>query len=151
MGWTYLGFCGTGYITAGSLTIRAQKRKTIQLVKSSYGMNIVSSIFSLSAIIINIVDFSVIPCEGHCYNKVDATFTIVSITLVLNLLVFCVTVSIAVFGGRALDHVPANVSANVPPMFVIQNVVSVPPTAYPPNSQGICLSPPPYNAQSAVC
>ncbi|XP_071986825.1 membrane-spanning 4-domains subfamily A member 4A-like [Engystomops pustulosus] len=132
------------YIIAGSFSIRAQKIQSIRLVKSSYGLSIVSSIFSFTAIILNIVDFSVIDCDYYynCHDEGSGAYTIVSILLLLNLLVFCVTVSISVFGGRALEHVPSI----VPPVFVIQNMVPMPPSGYPPNPLEAPAVPPPYNS-----
>ncbi|XP_040292825.1 membrane-spanning 4-domains subfamily A member 4A-like [Bufo bufo] len=129
------------YIIAGSLTIRAQKKPSIRLVKSSYGLNIVSAIFSITAVIINIVDFCFINCDNfyNCHDEGAGTYTIVSILLVMNLLVFCTAVSIAVFGGRALEEVPTNVT----PVFVIQNVVSMPHSSYPENSSETSIPAPP--------
>ncbi|XP_073537353.1 membrane-spanning 4-domains subfamily A member 4A-like [Phyllobates terribilis] len=133
------------YIIAGALTISAQKRQSIPQVKASFGLNIVSSIFSFTGIIINAVDFFVVYCNPYygCtyyYPAPAGAYIILAILFLLNLLVFCVTVSIAVFGGRALDQVPIN----VPPVFVIQNMVPVNPSAYPPNSSEFSVPPPPY-------
>ncbi|KAM4034922.1 membrane-spanning 4-domains subfamily A member 4A-like [Anomaloglossus baeobatrachus] len=137
------------YISAGSLSIRAQKRQNISQVKATLGLNIVSSIFSFTGIIINGVDFGVIhsycdpyyyECYDYYYPTAGAAYALLAILLILNVLVFCVTVSLAVFSGRALDKVPSN----VPSMLVIQNVVPVSPSAYPPNIPDFPVSPPPY-------
>ncbi|XP_077107067.1 uncharacterized protein LOC143764882 isoform X2 [Ranitomeya variabilis] len=67
----------------------------------------------------------------------DGAYVVLGILLLLNLLVFCVTVSSAVFGGRALDQMPSNVHQ----VLVIQNVAQGPPSAYPPNTSEFPVPP----------
>ncbi|XP_069611889.1 membrane-spanning 4-domains subfamily A member 4A-like [Ranitomeya imitator] len=130
------------YIITGSLTISAQKRQSIHQVKASFGLNIVSVIFTIAAIIINILDFFVVYCDyyygcDYYYRSPDGAYIVLGILLLLNLLVFCVTVSSAVFAGRALDRLPSN----VPQVLVIQNVAQGPPSAYPPNTSAFPAPP----------
>ncbi|XP_073414893.1 membrane-spanning 4-domains subfamily A member 4A-like [Dendrobates tinctorius] len=130
------------YIITGSFTISAEKRQSIPQVKASFGLNIASAIITVAGIIINILDFFVVYCDlyygcDYYYRSPDGAYIVLGILLLLNLQVFCVTVSIAVFGGRALDQMPSN----VPSMFVIQNVVPGPPSAYPPNTSGFPAQP----------
>ncbi|XP_040176961.1 membrane-spanning 4-domains subfamily A member 4D-like isoform X2 [Rana temporaria] len=76
-------------------------------------------------------------------------FTVISFILVMNLLMFCVSVSISVFGCRAVKEIPVT----APPMFTIQNdyVVSMPPSNLAPNTTMNPFTqpqqPPPYEEE----
>ncbi|XP_040176988.1 membrane-spanning 4-domains subfamily A member 8-like [Rana temporaria] len=134
------------YIIAGSLTIAAQTKPNTCLIRGSLGLNIVSSIFNMIAVILNIVDFLIIQCyfsnysyynsyyDGYysyydygnynynayylCQQKRNGSYAVVSLLLVIHLLLFCVTVSTSVFGCRSLSKVQ-----NVNQVFVMQNDV----------------------------
>lgn len=123
------------YIIAGSLTISAQKKPSTCLIRGSLGLNIVSSIFSITAVILNIVDFIIITfnyCyyygdyDGYynnnyyslCQQKHNGAYAVISLLLVINLLLFCVTVSTSAFGCRSLSK-----EQSVTQVFVIQNDV----------------------------
>ncbi|CAI9619127.1 unnamed protein product [Staurois parvus] len=57
------------YIIAGSLTVAAQKKPNICLIKGSLSLNIISSIFSMVAVILNIIDFLTNQCySSYSYN-----------------------------------------------------------------------------------
>ncbi|XP_072280098.1 membrane-spanning 4-domains subfamily A member 4A-like [Pyxicephalus adspersus] len=135
------------YIIAGSLSISFVKSPSVCKVKGSLALNIISSISSILAVILCIVDYSIVHCfDGYYFCSDDdgsAGFTIISFLLVMNLLIFCVSISVSVFGCRAVEHTPTN----IPPVFVIQNdvVVSVPPsTLTPRTTQEHSIQPPPY-------
>ncbi|KAM3914058.1 membrane-spanning 4-domains subfamily A member 18-like [Leptodactylus fuscus] len=137
------------YIIAGSFTIRAQKKQNIRLVRMSFGFSIVSSINSLIGLIINLVDLVLMQCKEDygCYRKGNGAETVVSFILVLHVLVFCVTVSISVFGGRGLRQV----ASDVPQVLVIQKMGTAPPTGYPENPSETPTSPPPYEIEEKTC
>ncbi|XP_066442649.1 membrane-spanning 4-domains subfamily A member 4D-like [Eleutherodactylus coqui] len=139
------------YIVAGSLTIAAQSKPNLCLVKGSLALNIISSVFSVIAVILNIVDLAVGWYYIYSkYFKVNMR-AVVAILLVLNLLVFCVSLSISIFGCRSLSEE----STSSPQMFVIQNgaVFATNPSAVPVASSGFAqpyppaTTPPPYIPQ----
>ncbi|XP_040176985.1 membrane-spanning 4-domains subfamily A member 4D-like [Rana temporaria] len=120
------------YIIAGSLTIAAQTKPNICLIRGSLGLNIISSIFSMTAVILNSVDFIIIQCyrfnysssytnlDGYylCQQELTRGYAVLSVLLGINLLLFCITISTSVFGCRSLSK-----EQNVNQVFVIQNDV----------------------------
>ncbi|XP_073451344.1 membrane-spanning 4-domains subfamily A member 4A-like [Aquarana catesbeiana] len=120
------------YIIAGSLTLGAQTKPNICLIRGSLGLNIISSIFSITAVILNSVDFLIMRCyfynysnnytryDGYylCQQKLNTGYAVLSVLLVINLLLFCITLSTSVFGCRSLSKVQ-----NVNQVFLIQNDV----------------------------
>ncbi|KAM3912593.1 membrane-spanning 4-domains subfamily A member 4A-like isoform 1-T2 [Leptodactylus fuscus] len=132
------------YIIAGSYTKKAQQKQNIGLVKLSYGFSIFCCIVSLLAIIIDILDMAVLRCYHddyyYCDSALAGAYAVLSLIFILHVLVFCVTVSIAIFGGRSLACEPTN----VPQVLVIQNVMPAT-AAYPGDPAQIPTSPPPYN------
>ncbi|XP_040176960.1 membrane-spanning 4-domains subfamily A member 4D-like isoform X1 [Rana temporaria] len=140
------------YIIAGSLSISAYKKPSVCKIKGALSLNIITSIFSMITIVLNIIDFSVVKCDGNvwCSDKHGSDgFTVISFILVMNLLMFCVSVSISVFGCRAVKEIPVT----APPMFTIQNdyVVSMPPSNLAPNTTMNPFTqpqqPPPYEEE----
>ncbi|XP_073453767.1 membrane-spanning 4-domains subfamily A member 8-like [Aquarana catesbeiana] len=124
------------YIIAGSLTLAALTKPNICLIKGSLSLNIISSIFSMIAVILNIIDLATMQCYlysyyyyGYYYNdyaalslcqqKLDGGYAVLSLLLVINLLLFCVTVSTSVFECRSLSKVQPGHPVNQ--VFVIQN------------------------------
>ncbi|XP_068114402.1 membrane-spanning 4-domains subfamily A member 8-like [Hyperolius riggenbachi] len=134
------------YIIAGSLSICGHKTPDICKIKGSLALNIISSICSMLGIILGIIDYSVIRCDEYYQYCSDehgsAGFTVISFLLVMNLLVFCISVSVSVFGCRAVEKSP---STAAPQIMVIQNdvVLQVPPQAFPAASN----QPPAYVVQ----
>ncbi|XP_077310746.1 membrane-spanning 4-domains subfamily A member 4A-like [Lithobates pipiens] len=134
------------YIIAASLTLAAQKKPNICLIKGSLSLNIISSIFSMVAVILNIVDLATLRCyrynyyysngyyhndyeaQRQCENKLNAGYAVIALLLVINLLLFCVTVSTSAFECRSLSKVQS-----VTQVFVLQNdvVLAMNPGAVP--------------------
>ncbi|XP_073453266.1 membrane-spanning 4-domains subfamily A member 4D-like [Aquarana catesbeiana] len=130
------------YIIAASLTLAAQKKPNICLIKGSLSLNIISSIFSMVAVILNIVDLGTLRCYGYygdsgynyndyngynynyyeaqrqCQQELNGAYAVISLLLVINLLLFCVTISTSVFECRSLSKVQS-----VTQVFVLQNDV----------------------------
>ncbi|XP_040176990.1 membrane-spanning 4-domains subfamily A member 4D-like [Rana temporaria] len=123
------------YIIAGSLTLAAQTKPNICLIKGSLTLNIISSIFSMIAVILNIADLATLRCYIYsysyysyysynealkqCQQALDGGFAVLSLLLLMNLLIFCVTVSTSVFDCRSLSKVQSG--QPVTQVFVIQN------------------------------
>ncbi|XP_056387710.1 membrane-spanning 4-domains subfamily A member 4A-like isoform X2 [Hyla sarda] len=158
------------YIIAGSLTIAAHAKPNLCLVKGSLSLNIISSIFSIVAVILNIVDLGTIGCYNYsgyyngnyhyndqyrrCREQLGSGYAVISILLIANLLLFCVSLSLSIFGCRSLSKV----SSSVPQVFLIQNdvVVSMNPSTIPATFSGFVQPyptnvppPPPYVFQEA--
>ncbi|XP_069608935.1 uncharacterized protein [Ranitomeya imitator] len=124
-----------GYIIAGALTISAHRKPNVCLIRGSLSLNIITSIFSTIALILNIIDLAVM--QSYCYygsgnyynevyyqeckNQFYGGYAVLSILLIINVLLFCVSLSISVFGCRSLSQV----SSNSPQVFLIQNDVVV--------------------------
>ncbi|XP_075034296.1 uncharacterized protein LOC142095262 [Mixophyes fleayi] len=130
------------YIIAGGLTIGAQCKPNICLVKGSLSLNIISSIFSFIALILNCADLATMKYYGYNYynyndynssnsyyyyyrkiyqEKLAGAYAIQSFLLLINLLLFCVSLSVSIFGCRSLSRV----QPNAPQVFMIQNDVVV--------------------------
>ncbi|XP_073453273.1 membrane-spanning 4-domains subfamily A member 4D-like [Aquarana catesbeiana] len=132
------------YIIAASLTLVAQKKPNICLIKGSLSLNIISSIFSMVAVILNIADLAILRSYHYCYyngynynyyeaqrqcqQELNGVYAVISLLLVINLLLFCVTVSTSVFECRSLSKVQS-----VTQVFVLQNdaVLAMNPGAVP--------------------
>ncbi|KAM4031286.1 membrane-spanning 4-domains subfamily A member 4A-like isoform 2-T2 [Anomaloglossus baeobatrachus] len=153
------------YIIAGALTIAAHPKPSVCLIRGSLSLNIISSIFSTVALIINIADLATMSMFYSCYyyngsyynqefyerckNQLNGGYAVISFLLIINLLLFCVSLSISIFGCRSLSKV----SSNCPQVFLIQNdvVVSTNPSTVPATFAGYAqplaphiAPPPPY-------
>ncbi|XP_063819448.1 membrane-spanning 4-domains subfamily A member 4A-like [Pseudophryne corroboree] len=152
------------YIIAGALTVAAYCKPNICLVKGSLSLNIISSVFSFIAFILNCVDLALAPFFDYSYyynnNSYEESYdtgyyrerhyrgyAILSILLLTNLLLFCVSLSVSIFGCRSL----AQETPNVPQVFIIQNdvVLSMSPSTAPGTFPAFAQSgsPPQYTAQ----
>ncbi|KAM4031287.1 membrane-spanning 4-domains subfamily A member 8-like [Anomaloglossus baeobatrachus] len=118
------------YLVAGSLTISVQGSPSICLVKGSLALNILGAILSCIGIImacLDIVSITSIECSLHiiyqylCPKPETGDIVIFSLILITNVLLFCVSISIAVFGCRSLSVV-----STVPQVYLVQNGVVVP-------------------------
>ncbi|XP_063819445.1 membrane-spanning 4-domains subfamily A member 4D-like [Pseudophryne corroboree] len=139
------------YIIAGSLTIAAQAKPSICLVKGSLSMNIISTMVTLVVLILSGIDLAVIDCGyfyspngrdnpylyRRCQLQLIIGYVCHSLLLGVNLLLFCITISVSIFGCRSLSHVQTNVTQ----VFLIQNdsVVSMNPST----AQVVSQVPPP--------
>ncbi|XP_040177020.1 membrane-spanning 4-domains subfamily A member 4D-like [Rana temporaria] len=118
-------------IIAGSLTLAALKNHNICLIKGSLGLNIISSISSMVALILNIVDLVTLSCysfynsgryynsyEVHkrCQEELKGAYAVILLLLVINVLLFCVTVSTSVFECRSLSKVQSVIQ-----VYMLQN------------------------------
>ncbi|KAM3914057.1 membrane-spanning 4-domains subfamily A member 4D-like [Leptodactylus fuscus] len=139
------------YIVAGSLTIAAQTKPSICLIKGSLALNVLTIVFSVIGLVLTSVDLGIIWCYPYrnCRSRLIGGYLIDSVLIVTNLLLFCLSISLSVFGCRSLSHA----SSIVPQVFVIQNdvVISMPPSVYSataptfPQTQPVPPpSPPPY-------
>ncbi|XP_073453255.1 membrane-spanning 4-domains subfamily A member 4D-like isoform X3 [Aquarana catesbeiana] len=124
------------YIIAASLTLAAQKKPNVCLIKGSLSLNIISSIFSMVAVILNIANLGTLWFYGYgyygnsgynyndyeaqrqCQQELNGAYAAISLLLVINLLLFCVTISTSVFECRSLSKVQS-----VTQVFVLQNDV----------------------------
>ncbi|XP_073537350.1 membrane-spanning 4-domains subfamily A member 4D-like isoform X1 [Phyllobates terribilis] len=142
------------YIIAGSLTIAAQAKPSICLIKGSLSMNILTITFSVIGLVLTCVDLGFIWCYPSrlCRSRIIGGYFIDAILIVTNLLLFCLSISLSVFGCRSLNHA----SSIVPQVFVIQNdvVISMPPSVFsataptfPQTQPPPPASPPPYTDQ----
>ncbi|XP_076136457.1 membrane-spanning 4-domains subfamily A member 12-like isoform X3 [Alosa pseudoharengus] len=153
-----------GYITAGSLTVRAEKKLNPCLVKASLGMNIFSTITAGLAIILHSFDF-IVPiypysygCYGDddyykCYTKNAYKSRILGITgvmLVLSVLEFIVSICVSAFACKATCTTTGQVmyiSNQVPPS-VSTSHFSAPPlnTSEMPPFQSSVVPPAPHSS-----
>ncbi|XP_076871954.1 membrane-spanning 4-domains subfamily A member 8-like isoform X2 [Brachyhypopomus gauderio] len=107
-----------GYIIAGSLTVAAENKRHICLLKGSLGMNVVSAVFSGTAIVLFSMDFvvrQVFNCyemygsyesygsESHeeCWMFFSRSNGISGVLLLFSLLQFIISICISAFGCRA--------------------------------------------------
>ncbi|XP_031431671.1 membrane-spanning 4-domains subfamily A member 4A-like isoform X2 [Clupea harengus] len=117
------------YITAGSLTVRANKKLNQCLVKASLGMNILSTTTAGIAIILHSLDLtvSIYPynaCYGesyYCRRNNALLWGIAGVMLVLSLLEFIVSIWVSAFPCKATcssnTEQVVYVSSQVPPSF----------------------------------
>ncbi|XP_048116661.1 membrane-spanning 4-domains subfamily A member 4A-like isoform X5 [Alosa alosa] len=142
-----------GYITAGSLTVRASKELNQCLVNASLGMNIASTITAGLAIILHSFDF-IIPmypnysCSNHyddysCLrNKnifLSRVWGMTGVLLVLSVLEFIVSLSVSAFACEA------TCSSNIGQVIYISSQV-------PPSIPTSHLPTPPVNtSETPIC
>ncbi|KAM4030347.1 membrane-spanning 4-domains subfamily A member 4A-like [Anomaloglossus baeobatrachus] len=147
------------YILAGALTVAAHCNPKVGLVRGSLSLNIISSILSIIELIINIADLADLANFGNCdyysdyyynndyercNNMLNGGYGILAVLLILNLLIFCVSLSISIFGCRSLSKL----SSNSPQVFMVQNdvVVSTNPSTVPATFSGYPQPCAPQNA-----
>ncbi|XP_069835411.1 membrane-spanning 4-domains subfamily A member 8-like [Dendropsophus ebraccatus] len=149
------------YIVAGSLTIAAHSKPNLCLVKGSLSLNIISSIFSFVAVILNIITLVIVSnfyqydyrSDYRSYRVYDGAIAVPSFLLIINLFIFCVSLSLSIFGCRSISkEYPNN-----PQVFLIQNDAmvsmncSTAPATFSGNNQPYPTAsappPPPYTVQ----
>ncbi|XP_063814496.1 membrane-spanning 4-domains subfamily A member 4A-like [Pseudophryne corroboree] len=146
------------YIIAGALTVAAQRKPSIGLVKGSLSLNIISTIMSFIAFVLNCIDLAIIYCpigyyhdhgyHRRCQQQLTAGYVVLSFLLVVNLLVIFVSLSVSIFGCRSVSQVPPN----VPQVFLIQNdvMVSMNPFTTFPAIPPPAPPPPRYTAEEVI-
>ncbi|XP_073537279.1 membrane-spanning 4-domains subfamily A member 4D-like isoform X2 [Phyllobates terribilis] len=149
------------YIIAGALTIAAHPKPNVCLIRGSLSLNIITSVFSTIALIINIADLANMATFHRCYyysgdyyydddyyerckNLLYGGYGIIAVLLIINLLLFCVSLSLSIFGCRSLSKV----SSNSPQVFMVQNdvLVSTNPSTVPAPFPGYAQPLAPENA-----
>ncbi|XP_077310760.1 membrane-spanning 4-domains subfamily A member 4A-like [Lithobates pipiens] len=112
------------YIIAGALTMVAGTNPNICMIRGSLAMNIITAIFSFIAFILVCADLAALDAVNDYYggtlkHYLPGGTAVLAILLILNLLLFCVSISLSVFGCQAVGH-ESNTPAQV---FVVQNTV----------------------------
>ncbi|XP_041099027.1 membrane-spanning 4-domains subfamily A member 4D-like isoform X1 [Polyodon spathula] len=100
---------GALYIISGSLSISAP---TVRLIKAALGMNVVSTVAAVLGICNYSIDIVISSIQRYCYGYYDRFCwgyvnkeTVLNIVpLILTLLEFCLAISVAAFGCKALCH-----------------------------------------------
>ncbi|XP_040176980.1 membrane-spanning 4-domains subfamily A member 15-like [Rana temporaria] len=112
------------YIIAGALTIVAGTNPNICMIKGSLAMNIITAIVSFIAFILVCADLALFNAityyaDGTLKEYLSSAKAVLALLLILNLLLFSVSISLSVFGCQAVGH-ESNTPAQV---FVVQNTV----------------------------
>ncbi|CAM4565399.1 unnamed protein product [Lepidochelys olivacea] len=135
-------FCeGIFFIISGSLSVVAENRGNICLVKSSRGMNNTSAIFSSIGIILFLTELILNTSHDHKdeeYRWLSAGKGITGMLLLLSILEFSIAVSTSYFASQAIRYTP-NTAIAFRPCAANENV-GVPSTPVPP--------PPPYTNEA---
>ncbi|XP_031431669.1 membrane-spanning 4-domains subfamily A member 4A-like [Clupea harengus] len=156
------------YITAGSLTVRANKKLNQCLVKASLGMNIFSTITAGIAIILFSLDLTVRiypynTCYGDRYDYNcrmnnallwSRTQGIAGVMLVLSLLEFIVSICVSAFACKATcssnTEQVVYVSSQMPPSFPTSHLSAPPQSTQMPIFQ-TSVVPPLHNCSADFC
>ncbi|XP_077107061.1 membrane-spanning 4-domains subfamily A member 8-like isoform X2 [Ranitomeya variabilis] len=120
------------YIIAGALTISAHHKPNVCLIRGSLSLNIITSIFSTIAFIINIIDLAVMQSFWNCYYGSGSYYNDGYYQRCKNQFVFLIQNDVAVstnhstvpatFVGYAQSLAPEN----APPPYVFQQVKASP-------------------------
>ncbi|XP_047547633.1 membrane-spanning 4-domains subfamily A member 12-like [Lutra lutra] len=111
---------GISFITTGTLSILASKKLSPSLIKSSLGMNIVSTIFAFIGVILLLVDVSINGQPNQDYWAVLSGKGITAMLIIFSLLEFYTNSTTAYFSKRAITKINR-------PVLVIPNVYTVSP------------------------
>lgn len=88
------------FIISGSLSIAAEVKTTKSLVISSLSLNTISSVLAAAASIMGVVSV-VLSTYSFFYGRDPITRALDVLMLILNILEFCIAVSISAFGCKA--------------------------------------------------
>ncbi|XP_075144282.1 uncharacterized protein LOC142219234 [Leptodactylus fuscus] len=99
------------YLVAAGLTLSAQNTTSPCVVKGSLALNILSAIISALGIVMVCLDIVVVyvGCplvvgdHYFCQGRSTGAFVVYALLLITDLTLFCVSISIAVYGCRSLD------------------------------------------------
>ncbi|XP_032735792.1 membrane-spanning 4-domains subfamily A member 12-like [Lontra canadensis] len=111
---------GISFITTGTLSILASKKLSPSLIKSSLGMNIVSTFFAFIGVILLLVDVSINGLPNQDYWAVLSGKGIAAMLIIFSLLEFCTNFTTAYFAKRAITKTNR-------PVLVIPNEYTVSP------------------------
>ncbi|XP_006899962.1 PREDICTED: membrane-spanning 4-domains subfamily A member 12 [Elephantulus edwardii] len=101
-GYTFWG--GISFIISGSLSVSASKIFSSCLIKGSLGMNIVSAIFSISGLLLLLVDLIINSDLRQNDWALIGGKGISGILLIFTLLEFCITCTLAHFATQAIAN-----------------------------------------------
>ncbi|KAB1272678.1 Membrane-spanning 4-domains subfamily A member 12 [Camelus dromedarius] len=93
---------GLSFIITGALCISACKQLSPSLIKSSLGMNIVSSVFVFIGVILLLVDVSINGQPNQDYWAVLAGKGISAMLIIFSILEFCLTCTTAYYASQAI-------------------------------------------------
>ncbi|KAM4848030.1 LOW QUALITY PROTEIN: membrane-spanning 4-domains subfamily A member 12 [Urocitellus parryii] len=100
---------GICFIISGSLSITTFKEFSPCLIKSSLGMNIVSSIFSLIGAILLLLDLCINGLVSQAYWAVISGKGISAMLMIFSLLEFCITCATAHFAKQMVTNTSGSV------------------------------------------
>uniref|UniRef100_A0A7N5KEJ6 Membrane spanning 4-domains A12 n=1 Tax=Ailuropoda melanoleuca TaxID=9646 RepID=A0A7N5KEJ6_AILME len=109
-----------GFITTGTLSILASKKLSPSLIKSSLGMNIVSTFFAFIGVILLLVDVSINGLPNQDYWAVLSGKGIAAMLIIFSLLEFCTNCTTAYFAKQAITKTNR-------PVLVIPNMYEASP------------------------
>ncbi|XP_047375496.1 membrane-spanning 4-domains subfamily A member 12 [Sciurus carolinensis] len=133
---------GICFVISGSLSVSASKEFSSCLIKSSLGMNIVSSIFALIGAILLLVDMCINHLTIQAYWALISGKGISAMLMIFSLLEFCITCTTAHFARQMVTNTNG-------PVLVIPNAYANYPVAQesssaPPRSNGYPAYTPKY-------
>ncbi|TFJ96851.1 actin-binding Rho-activating protein [Platysternon megacephalum] len=139
---------GLLYIISGALSVAAAKNPKIQLVKGSLGMNIISSVLAGCAMILYLVSLLESRHQYRCnwYPEECITYKVtvacITVLFLFTFLEFCVSISTAAFGCKAVCR---NSYSEVS-VVIYQNMMTPddPATATNTRTDAVACTPPPY-------
>lgn len=119
---------GIWFILSGSFSVSAEKQpRSTCLLHGSLGLNIMSAIFSVTGIILFIVDMSIntpyIYSGYHPYQNMFPGMAISGVLLIFCLLEFCVACTSAHFGCQLVCYSQNNVGVVCPNIYVANPMV----------------------------
>nr|XP_044994982.1 membrane-spanning 4-domains subfamily A member 12 [Jaculus jaculus] len=126
---------GVCFIISGSLSIAASKDLSSCLIKGSLGMNIVSSIFALTGVILLLVDLSI---NDQIHQNIWAWRSkkgISAMLMIFSFLEFSINCTVAHFANQTIMH--TNRSVLVVPQVCITNPVAQELPPAPPMYDGL--------------
>ncbi|KAM5186068.1 LOW QUALITY PROTEIN: membrane-spanning 4-domains subfamily A member 12-like [Callospermophilus lateralis] len=132
---------GICFIISGSLSITTFKEFSPCLIKSSLGMNIVSSIFSLIGAILLLVDLCINGLISQAYWAVISGKGISAMLMIFSLLEFCITCATAHFTKQMVTNTSGSVLV-IPAVYA--NNLTQESSSAPPRNDGYPAYAPKY-------
>ncbi|XP_031315381.2 membrane-spanning 4-domains subfamily A member 12 [Camelus dromedarius] len=132
---------GLSFIITGALCISACKQLSPSLIKSSLGMNIVSSVFVFIGLILLLVDVSINGQPNQDYWAVLAGKGISAMLIIFSILEFCLTCTTAYYASQAIINTNGAVLV-VPNVYTNSPLTTGLPSVPPRNYGHLVLTPP---------